>query len=102
MLLSSFSIKLGFESFTYLKNVFMNTAVSSLETKTVIFILSLRHFKNVCRFIIVNRFIILLGYFNDKSIYYFFIFWTFILEKLDKDENIILIKLQIIIIYLSS
>jgi hypothetical protein len=40
----------------------MNMAVSGLETKTAIFILSLRHFKNVCRFII------LLGYFNDKSI----------------------------------
>jgi len=62
MLLSSFSIKFGIRSFSYLKNVFMNMAVSGLETKTAIFILSLRHFKNVCRFII------LLGYFNDKSI----------------------------------
>jgi len=34
---------------------------------------------------------------NQYSIFFFF--WIFILEKLDKDENIILIKLQIIIIY---
>jgi len=49
MLLSSFSIKFGLRSFSYFKNVFMNMAVSGLETKTAIFILSLRHFKNVCR-----------------------------------------------------
>ena len=34
MLLSSFSIKFGLRSFTYLKNMLMNMAVSGLETKT--------------------------------------------------------------------